>query len=824
MIPYATCMCPGRRFRSWTVVGSNAQGRGSAVVQRLPGNCLCIKMNDSPGRRAEDREEGEGEDGQVPARVGPPGVAPFRTLRKRRPGRPIIAPRTYRLCLLDTCYNRTTDRLLSRSDRWAFNTFNLDVATGGRSLSVLLVHLFRTYGLVEAFRLDAVKVWRCFGIMEATYHSHNPYHNSVHAADVAQAMHCFLAEKKISAHLTPTEAMSALIAAVGHDLDHPGVNQPFLVATCNHLVELYQCSSVLENHHWRIAVSCLKESGVFDHLDKATWDDIQWRVRSLILATDITRQQKFLARFKIHLENQTLDTEEKDDRHFTLQIALKCADLCNPCRPWSISQRWSHQVCQEFYRQGDYERQLNLPATPTFDRQRTTVAKIQADFFKFIVTPLFETWHRFLDSSLSTQLVFNLHHNHRRWKKRLERERDQAHLPSPADEAAPPFPEDPTESEIPFTQPVGDSLDLETPTEELDPTTSVVSLTDHNRALRLRRVRVISRVETRFFKPGRRPKPGDEDECVDGCCTPPQDKAAATWCWRISRSLSEERPQLPSKEFDSPAHSRKGSVYGAGRRRGSAPVATGRYAPYPSEAEACGGLRGGGRRWSVPSEPTSGTLDPAGLEWNGEPHGRRGFALPDLRPASVDRKREPGGPEKSAGTEDEGRAPLLAGFSAVLSRAAQTGRRGSLPADLFVSSPRSRARPEGRDRRRSAGEVLSVLLGSAGTVTGLRGLEAASKGLVSYRRRGSDGLELLYGVWRCGRADFGGRVVTGRYRLAPSSDVPDRSPKIEDLGRFCTNYSFSGSPGISAPEERPYHRRASVPVTGAYGSLGDGTS
>ena len=41
-------------------------------------------------------------------------------------------------------------------------------------------------------------------------------------------------------HLTPLEIMSSLIAAVTHDLDHPGVNQPFLIATSNHLAALYE--------------------------------------------------------------------------------------------------------------------------------------------------------------------------------------------------------------------------------------------------------------------------------------------------------------------------------------------------------------------------------------------------------------------------------------------------------------------------------------------------------------------------------------------------------------------------------------------------------
>lgn len=39
--------------------------------------------------------------------------------------------------------------------------------------------------------------------------------------------------------------MTSLLAAMTHDLDHPGVNQAFLIATANHLADLYQ---VLYHH------------------------------------------------------------------------------------------------------------------------------------------------------------------------------------------------------------------------------------------------------------------------------------------------------------------------------------------------------------------------------------------------------------------------------------------------------------------------------------------------------------------------------------------------------------------------------------------------
>lgn len=36
--------------------------------------------------------------------------------------------------------------------------------------------------------------------------------------------------------------MAAIIAAASHDLDHPGVNQSFLIATANPLAALYNVS------------------------------------------------------------------------------------------------------------------------------------------------------------------------------------------------------------------------------------------------------------------------------------------------------------------------------------------------------------------------------------------------------------------------------------------------------------------------------------------------------------------------------------------------------------------------------------------------------
>lgn len=46
--------------------------------------------------------------------------------------------------------------------------------------------------------------------------------------------------------LTPSDIMLGLLAAAAHDVDHPGVNQPFLIKTKHHLASLYQVKLLIK--------------------------------------------------------------------------------------------------------------------------------------------------------------------------------------------------------------------------------------------------------------------------------------------------------------------------------------------------------------------------------------------------------------------------------------------------------------------------------------------------------------------------------------------------------------------------------------------------
>lgn len=349
----------------------------------------------------------------------------FLSMQRRRRKRLVTRKLVAQQALLDDLYHSPTLLALDRLSSWNFNAFSLDTVTGGRSVPVLGTHLLKHLGVINNFKLDLVNVWKFFCLIERGYHNSNPYHNSIHAADVTQAMYCFLTEPKIKEHVTSIEILAAIIAAVCHDLDHPGVNQPFLIATSNHLAQLYKNASVLENHHWRMACGCLVESGILSDLSRSDSNELIVQMRSLILATDIARQSEFISQFKEYTSNGSLDMEQAEHRHFILQISLKCADISNPCRPWDISQKWSRKVCDEFYRQGDYERRLKLPLTTLCDRVSSSVAKIQVGFFRHVVRPLFIEWNAWMGTSLAQQMSLHLDANQARWEKFLQHETDE---------------------------------------------------------------------------------------------------------------------------------------------------------------------------------------------------------------------------------------------------------------------------------------------------------------------------------------------------------------------------------------------------------------
>lgn len=65
------------------------------------------------------------------------------------------------------------------------------------------------------------------------------------------------------------------------------------------------------------------------------------------------------------------------DKSKALSLVLHCCDISHPAKRWDLHRQWTARLLEEFFRQGDKERDLGLPFSPLCDRNNTLVAESQ---------------------------------------------------------------------------------------------------------------------------------------------------------------------------------------------------------------------------------------------------------------------------------------------------------------------------------------------------------------------------------------------------------------------------------------------------------------
>ncbi|KAM3178146.1 cAMP-specific 3',5'-cyclic phosphodiesterase 4D [Hymenolepis weldensis] len=143
-------------------------------------------------------------------------------------------------------------------------------------------------GLFQTFSINPTTFVTYILRLEAAYHSSNPYHNHVHAADVVQAVHVLLQAETLANVFSDIEILSSIFASAIHDVHHPGLTNQFLVNIGHKLALLYNDASVLENHHLSVAFKLLTEPGCD------------------IFANLTIKQRQFLRRLVIELKRSSL--------------------------------------------------------------------------------------------------------------------------------------------------------------------------------------------------------------------------------------------------------------------------------------------------------------------------------------------------------------------------------------------------------------------------------------------------------------------------------------------------------------------------------------
>lgn len=188
---------------------------------------------------------------------------------------------------------------------------------------------------------------------------------------------------------TDLEVLSALFAAAIHDIDHPGVSNQYLVNCGHELALMYNDVSVLESHSLAVAFKVLQDQPVdmLANLSAKQRASLRKMSIDMVLATDMNKHISLLADLKTMVETKkvagsgVLMLDNYTERIQVLQNIIHCADLSNPTKPIALYCRWVELIMEEFFQQGDKEREQGQVISPMCDRYNATIEKYQVSSF-----------------------------------------------------------------------------------------------------------------------------------------------------------------------------------------------------------------------------------------------------------------------------------------------------------------------------------------------------------------------------------------------------------------------------------------------------------
>jgi len=310
-------------------------------------------------------------------------------------------------------------RSQARIHEWNMDIFDFAAKAKGYHLVVGVHQLLDDWGLIQKFRLSKHRLLTFLHRIQDGYIPENPYHNSLHALDVALNTSYFCRQQLIDSMITPLDRLAAIIAACIHDFQHPGLNANFLQATKHEYAIVYNDQSILESMHvasaWKVLLT--DECNFLKGLSKEQYLEFRDTVIQLVLATDMKYHFEHYTKFKTKVSSETFVPGcDREDVKFLLAVSMHTADIANPAKPLKVCLQWTELVMEEFFRQGDLEAKLGMPISPFYDREKTSTAACQMGFINVLVKPLYAELTSLLGEAASTECFGCLEENLRGWE------------------------------------------------------------------------------------------------------------------------------------------------------------------------------------------------------------------------------------------------------------------------------------------------------------------------------------------------------------------------------------------------------------------------
>ena len=270
---------------------------------------------------------------------------------------------------------------------WNFCVLDFDI----EQCKAYIMHMLDQFSLIEELELDVTKTGMFVSRILDTYNK-VPYHNYHHATQVVHQTGWML----LRSNFSDLAALSMLIAAMCHDVDHPGNNNTYEVQMNSDLARLYSDDRVLERHHSATALNVLHSPScdMLSSLNAGDRRKVRHTVVQSILSTDMNIHTDLMSTLE-GLPAEAFDDEDlaSDDIIYAMaSTIIHSADLSTNCLSLGQAKVWGMRCVEEFKDQAKREMENGLQVTTfmTNLESRHDFAKTQFGFCSFIVRPWFK--------------------------------------------------------------------------------------------------------------------------------------------------------------------------------------------------------------------------------------------------------------------------------------------------------------------------------------------------------------------------------------------------------------------------------------------------
>ena len=315
-----------------------------------------------------------------------------------------------------------------------FDIFKLESLIGYNNVLPLVGRtILENLGLLDEGILNQDKLDNFLTALNKQYKPETLYHNSMHGADVTQSSYIFFSHSNAEkiAKTNVIDILSIIIAALGHDVGHPGLTNMFHMNDSTDMAITYNDISILENFHASLLFRTLRksENNIFEKLSNIDYKIIRKRMISEILATDMANHGKIVSvikskivlnennEFKLNLLSGN-EQSKNEEQQYLLDFMIHLADLAHNTKLFEISLKWVSLLSEEFWRQGDLEKKKNLPVSFLCDRDHINIPQSQKGFINGFIIPTFENLVSVFPSLKFT--LDNANNNLKEWQKLLD--------------------------------------------------------------------------------------------------------------------------------------------------------------------------------------------------------------------------------------------------------------------------------------------------------------------------------------------------------------------------------------------------------------------